>query len=205
MLQGMTAHYLTRSTYALKQGDVCLVHAGAGGTGSLIVQLALIAGATVIATVGSADKKRRVEGLGAQHVINYSDSDFVAEVKRITAGKGVSVVYDSVGAATFRKSLDCLKPRGFMVSFGNASGPVEPVSPLLLSEKGSLFLTRPSLAAYIADPAEFKRRSTELFSWIQQGKLDVSIHRVYPLADAAEAHRDLEGRKTSGKLLLDVQ
>jgi NADPH2:quinone reductase len=205
LLQGMTAHYLTRSTFPLKPGDVCLVHAAAGGTGSLIVQLARIAGATVIGAVGSAEKGKQAQELGAQHVINYNETDFVSEVKRITNEKGVAVVYDSVGAATFRKSLDCLRPRGMMVSFGNASGPVEPISPLLLTEKGSLFLTRPSLAAYVSDPEEFRWRTSDLFGWLEQGKLRINIHHIYPLADAAAAHRDLESRKTSGKLLIDTQ
>jgi NADPH:quinone reductase len=205
LLQGMTAHYLTRSTFPLKPEDTCLVHAAAGGTGSLVVQLARLAGATVIGTVGSADKATLAQRLGAQHIINYNETDFVAEARRITKGKGVAVVFDSVGAATFRKSLDCLRPRGMMVSFGNASGPVEPISPLLLSEKGSLFLTRPSLASYISDAEEFQWRTTDLFGWLNEGKLHLKIHRVYPLAEAATAHRDLEGRTTSGKLLLNIQ
>ena len=205
MLQGLTAHYLTRSTYPLKPGETCLIHAAAGGTGSLLVQMARIAGATVIGTVGSAAKAKRAKELGANHVIDYTEADFVTEVKRLTEGKGVPVVYDSVGAATFRKSLDCLRSRGMMVTFGNASGPVEAISPLLLSEKGSLFLTRPSLAAYISDPDEFHWRTTDLFDWLAQGQLRLHIHQTYPLAEAAAAHRDLEGRKTSGKLLLEIE
>jgi NADPH2:quinone reductase len=205
LLQGMTAHYLTRSTFPLKPGDACLIHAAAGGTGSLLVQLARISGAIVIGTVGSAEKAKHAQALGAQHAINYNQADFVEEVKKITGGQGVAVVYDSVGATTFRKSLDCLRVRGTIVTFGNSSGPVEPVPPLLLTEKGSLYLTRPSLAAYIADPEELRWRSSELFGWLDEGKLRLNIHQVYPLAEAATAHRDLEGRKTSGKLLLKIE
>jgi NADPH2:quinone reductase len=202
MLQGMTAHYLTHSTYALKAGDTCLIHAAAGGAGLLLVQMAKIAGATVIGTVSTKDKSQLARDHGADHIIFYTEQDFVAEVKRITNGKGVSVVYDSVGKATFHKSLDCLHPRGLMASFGQSSGGVGEIDPLLLSQKGSLFLTRPSLGNYISDPVELKRRSSDLFEWIADGRLKLRIYKVYALADAAEAHRDLEGRKTSGKLLL---
>lgn len=202
MLQGMTAHYLTRSTYALKEGDVCLIHAAAGGAGSLTVQLAKIAGATVIGTVGSDEKARVVQDLGADHVIVYTKTDFVEEVKKISRGSGVHVVYDSVGKTTFHKSLDCLRPRGMMVSFGQASGPVGEIDPLVLSQKGSLFLTRPSLAQYVSDPEELRWRSGELFEWLSNGRLHLNISREYPLRDAANAHRDLEARKTTGKLLL---
>lgn len=202
LLQGMTAHYLTHSTYALKNGDTCLVHAAAGGTGLLIVQMAKIAGATVIGTVGTGDKAKLAREHGADHVVLYKDEDFASVAKQVTGGRGVDVVYDSVGAATFDKSLDCLRPRGLMASFGNASGPVPPISPLVLTEKGSLFLTRPSLAAYVSDPEELRWRSSDVFSWIQSGRLRLNIFKTYPLCDVASAHRDLESRKTSGKLLL---
>lgn len=202
LLQGMTAHYLTRSTFALKKGDTCLIHAAAGGTGSLLVQMAKIAGATVIGTVGSEEKAETARRHGADHVILYKETDFSAAAKELTNGKGVDVVYDSTGAATFEKSLDSLRPRGLMASFGNASGPVPPISPLVLSEKGSLFLTRPSLAAYVSDPEELRWRSSDIFGWLKSGQLRVNVFKTYPLCDAAQAHRDLESRQTSGKLLL---
>lgn len=202
ILQGMTAHYLTHSTFALKPGHTCLIHAAAGGTGSLLVQMAKIAGATVIGTVGTDDKARLAKELGADHAVVHTQRDFAEAVKEITGGKGVEVVYDSVGKETFMKSLDCLKPRGMMASFGNSSGAVEPIQPLLLSQKGSLFLTRPNLAHYISDPNEMRWRSSDVFGWIAAGRLKVNIYRTYPLAEAAQAHRDLEGRKTTGKLLL---
>jgi NADPH:quinone reductase len=202
MLQGMTAHYLTHSSYALKSGDMCLVHAAAGGAGLLIVQLAKIAGATVIGTVSTNEKAQLAKEHGADHTILYTETDFVEEVKRITGGKGVHVVYDSVGRTTFHKSLDCLKPRGMMVSFGQSSGPVGQIDPLILSQKGSLFLTRPSLAHYISDPEELKWRSADLFRWISEKRLRLQIHKIYALENAASAHRDLESRKTTGKLLL---
>jgi NADPH2:quinone reductase len=198
MLQGMTAHYLTHSTFPLKPGQTCLVHAAAGGAGLLIVQLAKIAGATVIGTVSTQEKAQ----LARDHLILYTEQDFVAEVKRLTGNRGVDVVYDSVGSTTFHKSLDCLRPRGMLVSFGQSSGVVGQIDPLVLSQKGSLFLTRPSLANYVSDPAELKQRSSDLFTWIADDRLHVRIHKTYKLADAAEAHRDLEARKTSGKLLL---
>jgi NADPH2:quinone reductase len=202
MLQGMTAHYLTHSTFTLKPGQSCLVHAAAGGAGLLTVQLAKIVGATVIGTCSTEQKAKLVEAHGADHVIRYDQQDFVTEVKRITQNTGVEVVYDSVGKSTFAKSLDCLKPRGMMVSFGQSSGPVGDIDPLVLSQKGSLFLTRPTLANYISDPAELKWRSSDLFEWIADGRLKLQIHREYALADAANAHRDLEARRTTGKLLL---
>jgi NADPH2:quinone reductase len=201
-LQGMTAHYLTRSTFALKPGHTCLIHAAAGGAGLLTVQMAKIAGATVIGTASTEEKARLAKDHGADHMIVYTQQDFVEEVKRITSGKGVEVVYDSVGKTTFHKSLDCLKPRGMMVSFGQSSGPVGEIDPLILTQKGSLFLTRPSLANYISDPNELKWRATDLFQWIADGRLRLQIHKVYKLADAAQAHRDLEARRTTGKLLL---
>jgi NADPH2:quinone reductase len=202
MLQGMTAHYLTHSTYPLKAGDTCLIHAAAGGAGLMLVQMAKIAGATVIGTVSTKDKGQLAQENGADHIIFYTEEDFASEVKRITNGKGVNVVYDSVGKTTFHKSLDCLRPRGLMVSFGQSSGPIGEIDPLVLNQKGSLFLTRPSLGNYISDPGELRWRSSDLFQWIADERLKLRIYKVYPLADAAEAQRDLESRKTTGKLLL---
>ncbi len=198
MLQGMTAHYLTHSTYPLKPGDSCLVHAAAGGTGSLIVQMAKMLGARVIGTVGDEEKAKQAKAAGADEVVIYAKDDFTA------IAKGMHVVYDSVGQSTFTQSLDCLRPRGMMVSFGNASGPVANVAPLILSQKGSLFLTRPTLASYTATPEELDWRGIVVLNWIGQGKLKLHIYKTYPLAEAAQAHRDLEGRKTTGKLLLSV-
>ena len=196
MLQGMTAHYLTHSTYPLKSGDSCLIHAAAGGTGLLLVQMAKMRGARVVATVGNEEKAKLARDAGADEVIIYTKEDFVPKAK------GMNVVYDSVGKATFMQSLDCLRPRGMMVSFGNASGPVADFSPLILSQKGSLFLTRPSLANYSATPEELGWRAGDVLSWINEGKLKLRIHKVYPLAEAAQSQRDLESRKTTGKLLL---
>jgi len=196
MLQGMTAHYLTHSTYPLKSGDSCLIHAAAGGTGLLLVQMAKMRGARVIATVGNEEKAKLAREAGADEVILYSKEDFVAKAK------GMHVVYDSVGKSTFMQSLDCLRPRGMMVSFGNASGPVAEFSPLILSQKGSLFLTRPSLANYAATTEELAWRAGDVLNWIGQGKLKLRIHKVYPLSDAAQTQRDLESRNTTGKLLL---
>ena len=197
MLQGMTAHYLTHSTYPLKSGDSCLIHAAAGGTGRLLVQMAKMRGARVVATVGNEEKARQAREVGADEVIIYTKEDFVAKIKGT-----MNVVYDSVGKATFMQSLDCLRPRGMMVSFGNASGAVPDFAPLILSQKGSLFLTRPSLAHYSSTQEELDRRAGDVLNWISQGKLKLHIHKVYPLAEAAQAHRDLEGRQTTGKLLL---
>jgi NADPH:quinone reductase len=202
MLQGMTAHYLTRSTYPLRAGQICVVHAAAGGTGLLIVQMAKIAGAIVIGTCSTEEKAALVKAHGADHVIRYDQQDLVSEVKRITDSTGVDVVYDSTGKATFAKGLECLKPRGMMVTFGQSSGPIGEIDPLVLSQKGSLFLTRPSLANYISDPEELRWRSSEIFGWIKEGRLKVKIHKEYRLQDAANAQRDLESRMTSGKLLL---
>jgi NADPH:quinone reductase len=204
MLQGMTAHYLTHSTFPLQPGQTALLHAAAGGTGSIIVQLAKMRGARVIGTVGTEEKAEIAKGLGVDHVINYSTQDFEAEVKRITEGKGVDVVYDSVGKSTWEKSLNSLRPRGMMVSFGNASGPVGEIAPLILSQKGSLFLTRPTLAHYIAERSEFEWRARDLFGAITAGKLKINVDRTYPLAEAAQAHRDLEARQSRGKLLLVI-
>ncbi len=202
MLQGMTAHYLTHSTFPLKQGDVCLVHAAAGGAGSLLVQMAKLAGATVIGTTSTEQKAQLAKDHGADHVILYTETDFVAEVKRLTDGRGVNVVYDSVGNTTFHKSLDCIQPRGMMVTFGQSSGPVGPIDPLLLNQKGSLFLTRPTLANYVAELEELWWRSSDIFNWIAEKRLRVNIHKAYELCDAASAQQDLEGRKTTGKLIL---
>jgi NADPH2:quinone reductase len=204
MLQGMTAHYLTHSTFPLKKGQTALVHAAAGGTGRLIVQMAKMIGARVIATVGSEEKAKLTLGDGASDAILYNQQDFVAEVKRLTDGKGVEVVYDGVGQATLLKGFDCLKPRGFMVFFGQASGPPAPIDPLMLSAKGSLYLTRPTLFTYIASREDLEWRSTDMFRWIAEGSLKIRVDKVYPLADAAQAHQDLEGRKTTGKLILKV-
>jgi NADPH:quinone reductase len=197
MLQGMTAHYLTHSTYPLKAGDSCLIHAAAGGVGMLLVQMAKMIGAHVTGTVGNEEKAKQAKDLGADEVVIYTKDDFTAKAK----GK-MHVVFDSVGKSTFLPSLDCLRPRGMMVTFGNASGPVPDFAPLILSQKGSLFLTRPSLAHYTQTPEELAWRAGDVLKWIAEGKLKLHIHKVYPLADAAQAHRDLEGRKTSGKLLL---
>jgi len=202
MLQGMTAHYLACTTYPLKPGDICLVHAAAGGVGLLLTQVAKLRGARVIGTVSTDVKARLAREAGADHVILYTTEDFEAEVKRLTDGRGVQVVYDSVGRTTFEKSLNCLARRGLMVLFGQSSGPVPPFDPQVLNQKGSLFFTRPSLVHYIAARDEMLARATELFGWIAGGKLNLRIHARYPLARAADAHRDLEGRKTTGKLLL---
>ncbi len=202
MLQGMTAHYLTHSTFALKPGDSCLVHAAAGGVGLLLVQMAKMRGARVFGTVSTDAKTELCRQAGADEAIVYTRQDFLEEVRRATEGRGVDVVYDSVGAATWERSLDCLRPRGMMVSFGNASGAVPPIQPLVLSQKGSLFLTRPSLAHYCLTREELLWRAGDILSWVQAGSLNVRIERTYRLAEAAEAHRALESRATSGKLLL---
>jgi len=202
MLQGMTAHYLTHSTFPLGSSDTALVHAAAGGTGLLIVQMAKMRGAQVIGTVSTPAKADLAREAGADQVILYSEADFEAEVKTLTWNRGVDVVYDSVGASTFLKSLNSLRPRGMMVSFGNASGPVPAFSPLLLAQKGSLFLTRPTLANYTSTTEELHWRAGDVLEWVASGKLKTRIHRTYPLSEAAQAHQDLEGRATSGKLLL---
>ncbi len=202
MLQGMTAHYLTRSAYPLKPGETALVHAAAGGTGLLLVQIAKMLGARVIGTVSSEAKAELARAAGADEIILYTQADFLAEVKRITGGKGVQVVYDSVGATTFEKSLDCLRPRGYLVLFGQSSGPVPPFDPGKLAAKGSLFLTRPSLAHYTLERGELLQRASDLFDWIQSGKVQVRIEKVFELKDAAEAQRQLEARRTTGKVVL---
>jgi len=202
MLQGMTAHYLTASTYALKPGDTCLVHAAAGGTGRLIVQMAKMRGARVIGTASTREKAALATQAGADEMILYTECEFDQEVKRLTGGRGVDVVYDSVGAATFARSLDSLRPLGMMVTFGNASGAVPAVEPLLLNQKGSLYLTRPALGHYVATREELLGRANDVLGWVASGKLKLRIDRTYPLAKAAQAHIDLAGRATSGKLLL---
>jgi NADPH2:quinone reductase len=200
MLQGLTAQYLTTSTYALRPGDWCVVHAAAGGVGLLLCQLGAKRGAHVIGTASSSEKQERARAAGAEYVVPYAN--FVAEVKRRTGGRGVQVVYDSVGKSTFNDSLDALAPRGMLVSFGQSSGVVGPIDPLVLSRKGSLFLTRPTLAHYVPTRDELVARSEELFGWVEEGTIDVRIDRTIPLAQAAEAHRALESRQTSGKVLL---
>jgi len=202
MLQGMTAHYLTHSTFPLKSGDACLIHAAAGGVGLLLVQMAKMRGARVFGTVSTPAKAELARQAGADVVILYTEQDFLEVVRRETNGRGVDVVYDSVGAATWDKSLDCLRPRGMMVSFGNASGPVPAFLPLVLSQKGSLFLTRPTLGHYTATREELLWRAGDVLSWVQDGRLKLRIERVYRLEEAAEAHRALESRATSGKLLI---
>jgi len=202
MLQGMTAHYLTHSTFPLKEGDACLIHAAAGGVGLLLVQMAKMRGARVFGTVSTQAKAELARQAGADVVILYTEQDFLDVVRRETNGRGVDVVYDSVGASTWEKSLDCLRPRGMMVSFGNASGPVPPFQPLVLSQKGSLFLTRPTLGHYTATREELLWRAGDVLTWVQDGRLKLRIERVYKLEEAAEAHRALESRATSGKLLL---
>jgi NADPH2:quinone reductase len=202
MLQGMTAHYLTHSTFPLKEGDTALVHAAGGGAGLLIVQMAKMRGARVFGTTSTEQKAALAGKAGCDEVILYTRQDFQAEVKRLTGGRGVDVVYDSVGAATFEKSLDSLRPRGMMVSFGNASGAVPPMKPLILSQKGSLFLTRPTMFHYCSNREEVLERAGDVLGWVSTGKLAIHIHQSYPLAGAAQAHMDLEGRRTAGKLLL---
>jgi NADPH2:quinone reductase len=204
MLQGTTAHYLTHSTFPLKAGDTCLVHAAAGGTGGLIVQMAKDLGARVFGTVSTEDKARQVRELGADEAINYTTQDFEVEVKRLTGGRGVDVVYDSVGKTTFDKSLSVLRPRGTMALFGQSSGSVPTFDPAILNARGSLFLTRPSLAHHLLDRQELLWRVGDVFRYVASGAVKVRISGTYPLSEAASAHRDLEGRKTTGKLLLKV-
>jgi NADPH:quinone reductase len=202
MLQGMTAHYLTHSTYPLKEGEVALVHAAAGGVGLLLIQMAKMRGARVLGTVSTQAKADLAIEAGADAIVIYSRQDFEPEVRRLTDGRGVDVVYDSVGQATFTKSLICLRPRGMMVSFGQSSGPVPALDPLVLSQMGSLFLTRPTLAHHVATRLELLWRADDVLGWMAAGKLSIRIDRTYKLSAAADAHRDLESRKTSGKLLL---
>jgi NADPH2:quinone reductase len=202
MLQGMTAHYLSHDTYPLKRGETALVHAAAGGVGLLLVQMAHNIGARVIATVSTDEKAKLASGAGADEVILYTQADFESETKRITGGKGVDVVYDSVGKTTFDKGLNILRPRGMMVLFGGSSGAVPPFDLATLAQKGSLYVTRPTLAHYIATREELVARSGAVFDMMAAGKLKLRIEHTYPLAEAQRAHRDLEGRKTTGKLLL---
>ena len=202
MLQGMTAHYLSHDTYPLKRGQTALVHAAAGGVGLLLTQMAHNIGARVIATVSTDEKAKLAREAGADEVILYTQADFEAETKRLTDGKGVDVVYDSVGKTTFDKGLNILRPRGMMVLFGGSSGAVPPVDLIVLSQKGSLYVTRPTLFAYIASRDELVERSEAVFGMMATGKLKLRIEHTYPLAEAQRAHRDLEGRKTTGKLLL---
>ena len=202
MLQGMTAHYLVKSSYPLKKGDTCLVHAAAGGMGLLLCQMAKMLGATVIGTVSTEEKAALAKSAGADHVILYAKQDFEPEVKRITEGRGVDVVYDGVGASTFDKSLSCLRPRGYMILFGAASGPVPPLDLQVINVRGSLFLQRPSLNHHIGSREELVQQAGEVLGWIKDGKVKLRIEHQFPLAQAAEAHRALEGRKTTGKILL---
>jgi len=202
MLQGMTAHYLVTSVYPLKAGETALIHAAAGGVGLLLIQMVKNIGGRVIGTVSTTAKADLARAAGADEVILYTEQDFETETRRLTDGKGVAVVYDSVGKDTFLKSLNCLAPRGMLALFGQSSGSVPPFDPGLLAQKGSLFLTRPSLAHYAATPEELLWRAGEIFKWIGAGKLHLRIEKTFPLADAAEAHRQLEGRKTTGKVLL---
>ncbi|PWB80493.1 MAG: NADPH:quinone reductase, partial [Candidatus Methylomirabilota bacterium] len=202
MLQGLTAHYLTHDTYSLQPGDIALVHAAAGGVGLLLVQMAKRRGARVIGTVSTEEKAHLAKAAGADEVILYTQADFEAETRRLTDGKGVHVVYDSVGQSTFDKGLNCLRPRGYMVLYGQSGGPVPPFNPQILSAKGSLFFTRPNLTHYTLERAELLQRAEDLFGWILAGILIVRIDATFPLAEAGLAHRRLETRQTTGKLLL---
>lgn len=202
MLQGMTAHYLTHSTVRLDDSTTVLVHAAAGGVGHLLTQIAKRLGARVLATVSTAEKEHFARRVGADEVIRYRDVDFAVEVDRLTGGVGVDVVYDSVGKDTFDRSLDCLRPRGYLVLYGQSSGPVAPMDPQVLAAKGSVFLTRPTLGHYVAEPQELSWRATDLFTWIAAGELEVRIDQTWPLANAAEAHRYIEASRSRGKVLL---
>src|SRR5215204_4964615 len=202
MLQGMTAHYLTHSTFPLQEGQTALVHAAAGGVGLLLVQLAKLRGANVIGTTGTEEKAQLATEAGADEVILYTEQDFVEETERITDGEGVHVVYDSVGKDTFYRSLDALRPRGYMVLFGQSSGAVEPLDVQILNQKGGLYVTRPVLGQYTATREELLWRAESLFSWIRQNNLSIRLGGTYRLSEADQAHRDLEGRKTTGKLIL---
>lgn len=202
MLQGMTAHYLTHSTYAIQPGDTILLHAAAGGAGLLIAQMAKRRGARVLGTVSTEEKAQLARSAGVDEVILYTRTDFEAEVKKLAGGKGLPVVYDSVGKSTFEKSLNCLAPRGIMVLFGQSSGAVPPLDPGILASKGSLFLTRPSLGHYSATRAELLSRAGDVLDWVTQGELKLRIEKTFSLPDAAAAHRELESRRSAGKLLL---
>jgi NADPH2:quinone reductase len=202
MLQGMTAHYLVHSTYALKKGETALIHAAAGGVGLLLVQMAKNIGARVIGTAGTDEKAKLAKDAGADEVIVYTKQDFEAETKRLTANKGVDVIYDGVGKATFEQDLNLLRPRGYLVLFGGSSGAVPPFDPIKLAQKGSLFLTRPSLMHYVLTRDELEHRAGDVLGWIAAGKLKLRIAHKYKLEEAQQAHKDLEGRKTTGKILL---
>jgi len=202
MIQGMTAHYLTHSTYPLKEGNTALVHAAGGGTGQLLAQIAKRCGARVIGTVSTAEKASLAREAGVDEVILYTQTDFESEVKRLTNNMGVDVVYDSVGKDTFDKSLNCIRRRGYMVLYGASSGAVPPIDPQTLNAKGSIYLTRPFLGHYTADRAELMERANDIFRWIAAGELKVHIDKTFPLSDAAEAHRYLEDRQSKGKVLL---
>ncbi|HJS33342.1 MAG TPA: quinone oxidoreductase [Alphaproteobacteria bacterium] len=202
MLKGMTTQYLIRQTYKVQKGDTILLHAAAGGVGLILCQWAKHLGATVIGTVGSKDKAALAKAHGCDHTILYREEDFVARVKAITGGAGVPVVYDAVGKDTFLKSLDCIRPRGLMVNFGNASGPAEPLNVLLLAQKGSLYVTRPTLATYVAKREDLVACANDLFNVVKSGAVKLEINQTYPLKEAAQAHRDLEGRKTTGSTVL---
>ncbi len=202
MVQALTAHYLTHSTFPLRPGQTVLIHAAAGGTGLLMVQMARMRGARVLGTASTPAKAARAMSAGAHHVILYEEGDFQEEVMQFTGGKGVHVVYDSVGAATFAKSLACLRPRGMLVSFGQSSGPVLPIDPQILNKRGSVFLTRPSLAHYVSNRSELLGRAEEILDWVERGKLEVQLDRSFPLEQAAKAHRLLESRSAKGKLWL---
>jgi NADPH2:quinone reductase len=202
MLQGMTAHYLVHDSYPLAKGDACLIHAAAGGVGLLLCQMARNAGARAIGTVSTEAKAELARAAGAAEVILYGQKDFAAETRRLTDGRGVQVVYDSVGRDTFQRSLECLAPRGRLILFGQSSGPVAPIDPQLLNSKGSLFLQRPNLAHHTLTRDELLRRAGEVLGAIREGRLQIRIGATFPLAEAAEAHRQLEARKTTGKLLL---
>src|SRR5215212_6233118 len=201
MLQGMTAHYLITSTYQLKAGQTALVHAAAGGVGLLLIQMAKRIGARVIGTVSTEEKAALARAAGADEVVIYTEQDFLEEVKRLTGGRGVEVVYDSVGKTTYMKSLDSLAPRGLLALFGQSSGPVPPFDPALLAQKGSLYLTRPSLAQYSATRDELSWRAGDVLGWVASGELKLRVEKTFPLAEAAEAHKQLEGRATTGKVL----
>ena len=204
MLQGMTARMLLRAVYPVKSGDTILVHAAAGGVGLILCQWASALGATVIGTVSTEEKAELARSHGCAHPILYTKQDFVEEVQKLTAGQKLPVVYDSVGKDTFARSLDCLRPRGLMVSFGNASGPVDPISPLVLSQKGSLYLTRPTLFHYIATRSELEQSAEDLFEVVRSGKVKIEVKQTFPLSQAAEAHRALEARRTTGSTILTI-
>lgn len=202
MLQGMTAHYLSHSTFPLKTGHTCLIHAAAGGLGLVLIQMAKRLGARVIGTVSTEEKAQFAKAAGADEVILYTQQDFEAEVKRLTNNRGVEVVYDSVGKTTYEKSMNCLAPRGYLVLFGQSSGPVPPIDPLQLAARGSLFMTRCNLAHHTTTREELLWRAGDVLNWVASGELKLRIHQVFPLREAAEAHKFLEGRQTTGKLLL---